>query len=36
MRLKRKIRFDPEKEQILGDAEAQGMLARPMRPPWHL
>ena len=36
MRLKRKIRFDPATEQIPGDQEAQAMLARPMRPPWHL
>lgn len=36
MRLKRKIRFDPEKGQIVGDEEANRMLGRPMRAPWHL
>ncbi|MSU48648.1 MAG: Gfo/Idh/MocA family oxidoreductase [Opitutus sp.] len=34
MRLKRKIRFDSKKEQILGDAEAAAMLSRPLRGPW--
>ena len=36
MRLKRKIRWDPEKQEILGDDEAAGMLSRPMRAPWSL
>jgi predicted dehydrogenase len=36
MRLKRKIRWDPEKEEILGDSEATALLSRPMRSPWHL
>ncbi len=36
MRLRRKIRWDPDKEQILGDDEASQMLTRPMRAPWHL
>src|SRR4051812_14600482 len=36
MRLKRKIRWDPDKEQILGDDEATALLSRPMRAPWHL
>jgi hypothetical protein len=36
MLLKRKIRWDPEKEQILGDQQAAAMLSRPMRAPWHL
>jgi len=34
MKLRRKIRWDPEKEQILDDAEASGMLERPLRQPW--
>ena len=34
MLLKRKIKFDPQTEQILGDAEASAMLERPMRAPW--
>lgn len=36
MLLGRKIRFDPKSEQIIGDAEADKMLGRPMRSPWHL
>ena len=36
MRLKRKIRWDPDRERILGDDEAAAMLSRPNRPPWNL
>ncbi len=36
MRLKRRIRFDPDKEQIPGDDEANRMLDRPLRAPWHV
>jgi predicted dehydrogenase len=36
MLLKRKLRWDPAQEQFVGDAEANRMLARPMRAPWHL
>jgi hypothetical protein len=36
IRLGRPIRWDPEKEEILGDAEATGKLDRPMREPWTL
>ncbi|MDY0167458.1 MAG: Gfo/Idh/MocA family oxidoreductase [Thermoguttaceae bacterium] len=35
-RLKRKIRWDPEKEEIIGDDEAGKMLTRPMRAPWQI
>lgn len=35
MLLKRKIKFDPQTAQIVGDAEANLMLSRPMRGPWH-
>ena len=34
MLLKRKLKFDPLSEKILGDDEAAAMLARPMRAPW--
>jgi predicted dehydrogenase len=33
-RLGRKIRWDAQKEQILDDVEAAGMLVRPYRKPW--
>jgi hypothetical protein len=36
MRLGRKLRWDPAKEQFLNDAEANKMLSRPMRAPWTL
>ena len=36
MLLGRKIRFNPETEEILDDATATRMLGRPMRSPWHL
>ena len=35
MFLKRKIKFDPQTEQIVGDDEAARMLSRPLRGPWH-
>ena len=36
IRTGRPIKWDPEKERILGDAEAAKMLDRPMRAPWKL
>jgi predicted dehydrogenase len=37
MRLGRKsLKWDPDKEQIVGDAEAAEMLSRPYRAPWSL
>jgi hypothetical protein len=35
MLLKRKIKFDPKLEQILGDSEAAKMLSRPLRGTWR-
>jgi hypothetical protein len=36
MRLGRKLRWDPAKEEFVGDAEANKMLSREMRAPWKL
>ena len=35
MILKRKIKWDPAKEEIVGDNEAARMLSRPLRQPWR-
>jgi predicted dehydrogenase len=35
LRLGRKLRWDPAKEDILDDPEASAMLARPYRAPWE-
>jgi predicted dehydrogenase len=32
----RKLRWDAEKQEIIGDAQASQLLSRPMRAPWHL
>jgi hypothetical protein len=34
LRLERKIRWDPDKEEIVGDREASAWLERPYRKPW--
>jgi len=34
--LQRPLRWDPKKERFLNDQEADKMIARPMRAPWHL
>jgi predicted dehydrogenase len=34
LRLGRRIRWDPAREEIVGDAEAAGLLVRPYRAPW--
>jgi predicted dehydrogenase len=34
LRLDRKIKWDPEREEIAGDSEASAMLVRPYRTPW--
>jgi predicted dehydrogenase len=36
MMLKRRLRWDPEKEVFVNDAVANRMLERSMRSPWHL
>ncbi|MBK5292979.1 MAG: hypothetical protein JJE04_15065 [Acidobacteriia bacterium] len=36
LRTGRKLRWDAEKEEIIGDREASAMLERPYRKPWVL
>ena len=36
IRVGRKIRFDPVKEEVLGDDAANRLAHQPMREPWHL
>lgn len=36
IRVGRKIRYDPVKEEIIGDDEANRLVNQPMRAPWHL
>ncbi len=36
MRLGRKLRWDPSKEEFVGDAQANRMLFRPMQAPWQI
>ena len=36
IRLGRKLRWDPEKEQFINDEQANRMLRHPMRSPWRL
>jgi hypothetical protein len=36
MRLGRDLKWDPEKEQFVNDEQAERMMTRAMRSPWHL
>jgi len=36
IKLRRTLRWDPDEERFIGDDEANRMLTRPMRSPWHL
>ena len=36
MMLRRKLRWDPDNERFIGDDDANRMLSKPMRSPWHL
>lgn len=36
MRLGRKLRWDPDEECFLGDDQANRLLSKPLRAPWHL
>jgi predicted dehydrogenase len=36
IRTGRKLKYDPVKEQIIGDEEANRLVNQPMRAPWHL
>jgi hypothetical protein len=35
-RLRRKLTWDAQKEECVGDAAANALLSRPYRAPWHL
>jgi len=35
-KLGRRIRWDPDKEEIIGDAEASALVNKPYREPWKL
>ena len=36
IKLGRKLRWDPVKEEFINDSEANRLLSQPMRSPWHL
>jgi predicted dehydrogenase len=36
IRTNRKLKYDPVKEQVIGDEEANRLVNQPMRAPWHL
>jgi len=36
MKMGRKLKWDPRKERFINDPEADRLLSRPMRSPWHL
>jgi hypothetical protein len=36
IRLGRKLRYDPAKQQFINDEEANRFVNIPMRAPWHL
>ena len=36
VRLGRKLRFDPERQEFIGDPEANRLIHPPMRAPWHV
>jgi len=36
LRLRRRLRFDPDKQRFIGDEEANRLINQPMRAPWHV
>ena len=36
MKLQRDLEWDPDKERFINDAQADRLLSRPMRSPWHV
>jgi hypothetical protein len=36
VRLGRKLKWNPDKEEFINDSQANRMLTRSMRSPWHL
>jgi hypothetical protein len=35
MKLHRKLHWDPDKERFINDDEANRLLSKPLRAPWH-
>jgi hypothetical protein len=35
MRLGRKLRWNPDTESFIGDDQANRLLSKPLRAPWH-
>jgi len=36
VRLGRSLKYDPVKQEFVGDPEANRLIDQPMRAPWHL
>ena len=34
LKVKRTVRWDADKEEVVGDPEASALLTKPYRPPW--
>jgi len=36
MKLGRKLRWNPDAERFVGDDQANRLLSKPLRAPWHM